>query len=115
MGSLIFKIRDCCKSCDLQYYQEWKKQSRGDGDYKLDSLGRCLADIQNEVLKRKEKRNWGIIREMFGNFLQNKLQQRRQDEMETEIEKKVTFQSITSRTSCSYTFYINQKTLHNLP
>ena len=32
-------------------FQEWKKQSRGDGDYKLDSLGRCLADIQNEVEK----------------------------------------------------------------
>ena len=33
----------------VQSHQEWRKQSRGGDDYKFDSLGRCLADIQNEV------------------------------------------------------------------
>lgn len=51
----------------IEKYQEWRQQSRGGSDYKFDTLGRCLADIQNET----------------------KLQKRRQDEMETEIEKKV--------------------------
>jgi len=51
----------------IEKYQEWRKQSRGGGDFKFDTLGRCLADIQNE----------------------SKLEQRRKDDMETEIEKKV--------------------------
>ena len=36
---------------EIHLCQEWQKQSRGGGDFKFDTLGRCLADIQNEVEK----------------------------------------------------------------